>query len=265
MKIATWNVNSLKVRAPQVVEWLALNAPDVVALQEIKQTDDAVDCSPFTDAGYHLTTNGQKTYNGVALLTREPATDVRSSIANYDDPQRRFLSVRIGDVRIVNVYVPNGQSLDSPKYDYKLEWLARLRDDLANTLKEAPRLIVLGDFNIAPADADVHDPDAWQGKVLVSDAEREAYNALIDLGLVDVFRNFDQPDRSFSWWDYRAASFRRNRGLRIDLVLASTTLAAVCCASRIDNIPRGWERPSDHAPVLAEFDISQAGANRVTP
>ncbi len=256
MKIATWNVNSLKVRAAQVSDWLAGSGADVLALQEIKQTTEAVDATPFEAAGYTVVANGQKTYNGVAILSRSPVADIVVDLPGFDDEQRRYLAATIDGVRVVNVYVPNGQALDSPKYGYKLRWLDALHEAVRAEAKQHRRLVLLGDFNIAPADEDVHDPERWQGSVLVSDAERERYRRIVAAGFTDVFRLFDQPPATFSWWDYRAAGFRRNAGLRIDLILASEALAQRCCACTVDNNPRALERPSDHAPVLAQFRLA---------
>ena len=256
MKLASWNVNSLKVRLPHVRDWLAQARPDVVGLQETKLTDAAFPAHALAEAGYTGLHSGQKTYNGVALLVREglPApTDVITDIPGLDDPQRRVLAATIGDLRFVNLYVPNGSEVGSEKYAYKLDWLARLRDWLAQEARNHPHLAVVGDFNIAPADPDVHDPEEWRGKILFSEPEHAALDALTALGLEDTFRRFPQDDAVFSWWDYRMNNFKRNRGLRIDLVLASTALAEQCTASRVDVEPRRWERPSDHAPVVAEF------------
>ncbi len=254
MKIATWNVNSLKVRLPHVLQWAAEQRPDVIALQEIKQPDEDFPGDALRAAGYEGLSNGQRTYNGVALVSRDPASDPVRALPDSDDPQRRVLAATVAGVRIVNLYVPNGQSVDSDKFAYKLDWLSRLHDYLVRELRDHERLVVLGDFNIAPEDRDVHDPDLWRGKVLFSEPEHEALGRLLDLGLVDLYRQFDQPDDAYSWWDYRAAAFRRNRGLRIDLILGSHVMAERCVACGIDREPRGWERPSDHAPVWAEFE-----------
>lgn len=256
MRIASWNVNSLRVRLPQVLEWLDRHRPDVLGLQETKVTDDAFPAEALAEAGYRTACYGQKTYNGVALLSRAPAEDLQRGLPGFPDEQRRVIAASFGDLRVCDVYVPNGQSVGSDKYAYKLDWLAALEAWLAAELARHPRLLVMGDFNIAPADRDVHDPVGWEGNVLVSPAERAALAAIEDLGFADTFRLFDQPEDSFSWWDYRAAAFRRNRGLRIDLLLASAPLAAACRRAWIDREPRGWERPSDHAPALAEFDLS---------
>lgn len=255
MKIATWNVNSLNVRLGHVREWLGSAAPDVLVLQEIKQVTDAFDIAAFADSGYQALASGQKTYNGVAVASIETPKDPVTDFPGFEDPQRRILATTIDGIRVVNLYVPNGQSLDSDKYTYKLSWLAALRGFLEAELASHEHLVVLGDFNIAPDDRDVHDPEKWGDDILCSPPEREALQGLINLGLVDVFRQFPQEEKKFSWWDYRAAGFRRNAGLRIDLILASTALAEKCSACYIDREPRTWERPSDHTPVVAEFDI----------
>jgi exodeoxyribonuclease-3 len=255
VRIATWNVNSLRVRLPQLLDWLAATTPDVVALQETKSPDEHFPHAELAAAGYHSTFSGQKTYNGVALLARHAPSDAVTDIPNHTDPQRRVLAATFGAVRVIDLYVPNGQSVGSDKYAYKLAWLAALERWLAEELARHPNLVVLGDFNIAPEDRDVHDPAAWVGSVLVSEPERAALRRLESLGLIDVFRQFEQPPASFSWWDYRQAAFRRNNGLRIDLILASKALAAKCTSCTIDKEPRRAERASDHTPVTAEFTI----------
>lgn len=255
MKIATWNVNSLKVRLPHVLEWLATHQPDVLVLQEIKQTTDLFPADELAAAGYDGLASGQKTYNGVAVISRRPPLDAVTDFPDFDDPQRRVLATTIDDVRIINLYVPNGSEVGSEKYDYKLSWLSALRGFLDSELKRHGKLVVLGDFNIAPADEDVYDPEKWGDAILCSPKERAALVELLDLGLTDVFRKFEQPEKSFSWWDYRAAGFRRNAGLRIDLILTNDAMAKRCRKSYIDREPRAWERPSDHAPVVAEFDV----------
>ncbi|HEX2789430.1 MAG TPA: exodeoxyribonuclease III [Steroidobacteraceae bacterium] len=255
MQIVTWNVNSLRVRLPQLLDWLGANQPDILALQETKVIDEAFPAAEIAAAGYQVACNGQKTYNGVAILARTPLSESVLEIPSFDDQQRRVLAVNCGSVRVVNLYVPNGQSIGSDKYQYKLRWLKALRAWLRAELAQYPQLLVLGDFNIAPEDRDVHDPAAWSGSVLVSEPERAALGQLLQIGLSDVFRQFDQPPASFSWWDYRAGSFRRNNGLRIDLILASTLLAPRCTGCRIDRLARSGERASDHAPVIASFDI----------
>lgn len=253
MKIATWNVNSLRIRLPQLTQWLADNPVDVIALQETKCPDDDFPHAQIEALGYRSVASGQKSYNGVAILARQPIEDVVCDMPGYTDDQKRVLSATVGGVRIVNVYVPNGQAIDSPKYQYKLVWLQALRVFLRDELARHPRLVVLGDYNIAPEDRDVHDPKAWEGQVLVSEPERTELRALQELGLTDVYRRFEQPERSFSWWDYRMLGFRRNHGLRIDLLLASGALTEICDACHIDKTPRAWERPSDHTPVIGNF------------
>jgi len=253
MKIATWNVNSLNVRLPHVLEWLGSAQPDVLVLQEIKQVTEAFAAESFLEAGYEAIASGQKTYNGVAVISRKPAADCVTDFPGFDDPQRRILASTIGDVRVINLYVPNGHSVGSEKYEYKLAWLAALRNFLEGELKTHDRIVVLGDFNIAPENRDVYDADKWGDDILCSPAERAALATITGLGLTDVFRNFEQPEKTFSWWDYRAAGFRRNAGLRIDLILTSDAMTTSCQASYIDREPRTWERPSDHTPVVAEF------------
>ncbi|MCX7627178.1 MAG: exodeoxyribonuclease III [Methylophilaceae bacterium] len=255
MKLATWNVNSLKVRLPQVLDWLAANQPDVLCLQETKLEDAGFPVAEITAAGYRSLFSGQKTYNGVALLAKTTGTDVQAGIPGFEDDQKRVLAATFGEVRVVCAYVPNGQSVDSDKYRYKLRWLDALTAWLETERRRYSRLALLGDFNIAPEDRDVHDPKAWEGQVLVSPAERAAFANLVRLGLQDAFRLFDQPAGSFSWWDYRAAAFRRNLGLRIDHILLSEPLAQRCSACWIDTAPRRLERPSDHAPVVAEIAV----------
>lgn len=253
MKIATWNVNSLKVRLPQVLDWLTTHQPDIIGLQETKLTDANFPVEPIEALGYHVAYAGQPTYNGVAVFSKTPIGDVVTDLPGLDDPQRRVLAVTTGGIRFIDLYVPNGQAVGTDKYAYKLDWLEKLHAFLRDELARHPRLAVVGDFNIAPEPEDVHDPAEWEGKVLFSEPERAALHGLLELGLVDTFRLFPQEPQVFSWWDYRMNNFRRNRGLRIDLVLASTALAADCTAGYIDRTPRTWERPSDHAPAVAEF------------
>lgn len=255
MKIATWNVNSLRVRLPQVLAWLEQSQVDVLAMQETKLADAEFPRVELEALGYHVCFSGQKTYNGVALLSRQPCDGLVTDIPGFDDPARRVLAATTAGIRIVNLYVPNGQSVGSEKYEYKLRWLDAVTRWLQSELQAHERLVVLGDFNIAPEDRDVHDPAAWVGSVHVSEPERAALRALFGIGLVDVFRLFDQPPGTYSWWDYRGFAFRRNHGLRIDLILASQALAARCTGSHIDREPRRAERPSDHAPVLATFTL----------
>ena len=253
MKIATWNVNSLRVRLPHVLDWLEREQPDVLALQETKTEDANFPLKELERAGYQAIYSGQKTYNGVAILSRTPVVDVVTDLPGLDDPQRRILAATVNGWRVVDLYVPNGSEVGSDKYAYKLDWLAHVHSWLNQELLRHPRMVVLGDFNIAPEDRDVHDPVAWNEKILCSTPERQAFREWLALGFKDAFRCFDQPDKSFSWWDYRMNGFRRNLGLRIDHILISSELAESCRACRIDVEPRRLERPSDHAPVLAEF------------
>ncbi len=253
MKIASWNVNSLNVRMPHLSAWLATAAPDIVALQETKLEDTKFPAEALTKLGYHSVFSGQKTYNGVALLTREPVRDVVTDIPGLDDPQRRILIGTVGELRVVNLYVVNGQAVGSEKYAYKLHWLARVRDYLAAELLHFPQMIVMGDFNIAPQDRDVHDPAAWHEQILCSTPERAALAELQALGLHDSFRLFEPEAGHYSWWDYRQGAFRRNLGLRIDLILVSEALRARCGGASIDRSPRTWERASDHTPVMLEL------------
>ncbi|HEU0196543.1 MAG TPA: exodeoxyribonuclease III [Nevskiaceae bacterium] len=254
MKIATWNVNSLKVRLPQVLSWLAVNADvDVLAVQETKLRNEAFPVTEIEAAGLHCAFNGQKTYNGVALLSRQPLQDVMFDMPAFADEQKRVIAATLDGVRVIGVYVVNGQEIGSDKFAYKLRWLEALHSYLQAELAAHPELAVMGDYNIAPEDRDVHDPELWRDKILCSPVEREAFRGLLTLGLEDCFRRFEQPPASFSWWDYRQAGFRRNLGLRIDHILASTQLASRCTACTIDKTPRGWERPSDHAPMIASF------------
>ncbi len=253
--LATWNVNSLKVRLPQVLDWLGQQQPHLLALQETKLPDADFPTLEIASAGYQSVFAGQKTYNGVALLSPLPASDIVTDLPTMDDPQRRILGATLGKVRVLNLYIPNGQAVGSDKYVYKLAWLERVTAWIETELARHRYLVVLGDYNIAPEDQDVHDPLAWAGQVLCSAPERAAFRRLLDLGLKDAFRLFPQPPRSFTQWDYRAAAFRRNMGLRIDHILVSPALAAVCTACWIDQAPRRLERPSDHVPVIAEFNL----------
>ena len=253
MRLATWNVNSLKVRLPHVLDWLTTNPVDVLCLQETKQPDSDFPQAELQAAGYYSVFSGQKTYNGVAILSRVPASDTQMGIPDFADEQKRVIAASVGDIRVVSIYVPNGQSVDSDKYHYKLSWLAALCDWLKDELVRYPRLALLGDYNIAPEDRDVYDPKAWEGNVLVSDPERQQFRNLLQLGLRDGFRLFEQPDKSYSWWDYRMMAFRRNRGLRIDHILISEPLIPLCKSCVVDNAPRKLERPSDHTPVVMKL------------
>ena len=251
LKIATWNVNSIKVRLPQVLQWLADNPVDVLAVQETKMTDDKFPQAEIEAAGFHVVFSGQRTYNGVAIIARHPIEDVVKNNPLFEDEQQRLLTATIAGIRIVCAYIPNGQSLESDKYQYKLKWLDALHDYLDSERKLHPNLALLGDYNIAPEDRDVYDPAAWIGENLVSPPERAAFVRLQNLNLTDAFRMFDQAEKLFSWWDYRRMGFRLNRGMRIDHILLSPPLAARCTACVIDKVPRKWEQPSDHAPVIA--------------
>jgi exodeoxyribonuclease-3 len=259
LTLATWNVNSLKVRLGHVLDWLTAHAPDVLCLQETKLVDEQFPTAALQGAGYVALYAGQKTYNGVALLVRAGRTadpaDVVTALPGIDDPSKRLIAATVGDVRVVCAYFPNGQSVGSDKYDYKLRWIAALNAWLRTELARHPQLVLAGDYNIAPEDRDVHDPKAWEGQVLFSAPEKQAFRDLVALGLVDSFRLFEQPERSYTWWDYRMLAFRRKMGLRIDHILLSTALAPRCTACTIDVEPRRREQPSDHAPVIATLDL----------
>lgn len=254
-KIASWNVNSLRIRLPQVLDWLMREKPDVLALQETKVTDDLFPFQILQEAGYQVVFNGQKTYNGVAFLSKQPLTDLTKTLSYFNVDEKRVLGGSLGKLRIWNVYVPNGESITSEKYRYKLTWLDHLHAFLAQELQTYPELILLGDFNIAPEPRDVHDPLLWENSVLFSAPGRTKLHSLLDLGLLDCYRRHHPDSKEFSWWDYRLNAFKRNLGLRIDLILASNALAAKCVSSSIDKTARASERPSDHAPVIAEFDL----------
>ena len=273
IRIAAWNVNSLKVRLPHVLRWLQDQEKkqqpiDALCLQELKLTDDKYPHAELEAVGYLSLAAGQKTYNGVAIIVRKAAlasiaSDVATTflkpirnIPGNEDEQQRILAATIPfagtkPIRLISAYFPNGQSPDSDKFAYKLNWLSKLQTWLAEELEQNPRLALLGDFNIAPADADVHDPKAWEGQNLVSPPERNAFQEFINLGLSDSFRMFEQAPKTFSWWDYRMMGFRRNAGMRIDHILLSDALKEKCSASVVDKEPRTWEQPSDHAPVIA--------------
>ena len=253
--IASWNVNSLKVRLPRVLQWLDTHQPDVLALQETKTQDENFPTQAFLETGYQVVFSGQKAYNGVAVASRKPARVLQAGLPGMEDPQKRVLCTLVDDVCVLNLYVPNGSEVGSDKYAYKLEWLARLDEFTAELLHRHDRLILLGDFNITPADADVHDPEAWRDRIHCSQPERSALAALLARGLSDTFRLFQQEHHAFSWWDYRAGDFTHNRGLRIDLILASDALSRRCADSWIDIVPRQRQRPSDHTPVAAEFRL----------
>lgn len=254
-KIATWNVNSLRVRLPHVLQWLHDHQPDVLALQETKLIDDDFPVAEIQNAGYHVCYSGQKTFNGMAIISRIPCTDLMVNMPGLEDLQRRVIGATINNIRIFNLYVPNGESVESEKYHYKLNWLHHLKILLENELKKYPNLIILGDFNIAPEPSDVHDPVLWEGKVLFSEKERAALKEILSLGFIDCFRQQEQPEKSYTWWDYRMNAFKRNMGLRIDHIFISQALNAACQRCYIDKLPRALERPSDHAPVMAELSL----------
>ncbi|TAK87340.1 MAG: exodeoxyribonuclease III [Betaproteobacteria bacterium] len=252
-RLATWNVNSLKVRLAHLIDWLAQAKPDVACLQETKTEDASFPLAEVQAAGYQAVYCGQKAYNGVAILARSAITEVQHGIPGFADDPKRVIAATVEGIRIVCLYAPNGQSPGSDKYAYKLRWYAALAAWLKNELRARPNLAVLGDLNVAPEDRDVHDPKRWEGQIHVSAPERAAMRSVLALGLADAFRLFEQPEKEFSWWDYRLAAFQRNWGLRIDHILLSPELAKRCIACRIDKSPRRLERPSDHAPVLAEL------------
>ncbi len=253
--LATWNVNSLKVRLPQVLDWLRANPVDALCLQELKLTDDAFPAHKLVAAGYHSVFTGQKTYNGVAILSREPVQQVQYNLPNFEDAQRRLIAATLHNgMRVVCGYFPNGQAVDSDKFVYKLAWLDALHAYIQEQMRAYPMLALGGDYNIAPQDADVHDPDAWRNQLHCSVPERSRFQALLDLGLTDAYRCFDQAPKSYSWWDYRMLGFQKNKGLRIDHWLLSAQLRSQLSACTIDRAPRKWDQPSDHAPVLVRFD-----------
>ncbi len=257
MKLATWNVNSLAVRLPQLLDWLNQHQPDAICLQETKLTDDKFPNQALAAAGYRAEWFGQKTYNGVALLTRAGsvagATDVVKNIPGFDDAQARVITASVAGIRLIGAYIPNGQAPGTDKFDYKMRWLGALREWVAVELSRHPKLVLVGDYNIAPEDRDVYDPIAWAGQILCTPEERAHFRGLIEIGLIDAFRLFEQPPKSWSWWDYRMLAFRKNQGLRIDHILVSEALKSSVTACMIDKLPRKNERPSDHAPVVVEL------------
>ncbi len=253
MKLATWNVNSLAVRLPQVLAWLAAHPVDALALQETKLTDDKFPRAEIEAAGYAVQWFGQKTYNGVALLTRTPADDIAKNIVDFADAQARLIAGTVGGVRVIGAYFPNGQAPASEKFEYKMRWLLGLQAWVKAELVRHPRLVLMGDFNIAPEDRDVYDPVALAGTIHCTPEERKHFQDLLALGLVDAFRLFEQAPKSYSWWDYRMLAFRKNQGMRIDHILVSEALRPRVRACAIDKLPRKNERPSDHAPVIVEL------------
>ena len=255
LTFATWNVNSLRVRLAHIQDWLGQNQVDVLAVQETKLQDHEFPVEAFASMGYHAIYSGQKTYNGVAIFSKKKAEEVENELPGLKTPQKRFLGATYEGVRVLNFYVVNGSELGSEQFAFKMEWFCAMKQLLEKESARFERVLVLGDFNVAPADLDVHDPEAWRNRILCSDEERAALQSLLDLGYQDVFRLRNPDVQSFSWWDYRQGSFRRNAGLRIDLLLASENLARDCQKSWIDSGPRAWERPSDHVPVVAQFRV----------
>jgi len=254
LKIATWNVNSLTVRLAQVLDWMAVHQPDVLCLQETKLVDEKFPFAEFTAAGYQAQWFGQKTYNGVAFLSRTVVTDIVRNIPGFDDPQARVLAGTVQGIRVINAYMPNGQAPGTDKFAYKMRWLKALREWVAGESIDQLNLMLVGDFNIAPEDRDVYDPAAWAGQILCTPEERAHFRSLIELDLHDAFRLFEQPPKSWSWWDYRNLAFRKNQGLRIDHILLSGNLKSAVTSCLIDKLPRKDERPSDHAPVVVELN-----------
>jgi len=254
VKIATWNINSVRIRLPHILDWLKAHSPDILCLQETKVTDEAFPVEAFHNMRYQIVYAGQKTYNGVATLSRKPLDAVMTELPEIHGTQKRFVAVTTDGMRVLNVYVPNGEAVGSEKFAYKLFWLKALKRFVIKELKTYPKLAVVGDFNIAPEPRDVHDPAAWEGRVLFSEKERAAFKELVKTGLTDVFRKFEQPEKSFSWWDYRQGAFRRNMGLRIDHILCGQAMTESCTACYVDRGLRGVDRPSDHAPVVAIFN-----------
>ena len=253
MKIVSWNINSLRKRQERLLAWLASTQPEVVSLQETKCTDEQFPGLDLRAAGYHSAFHGQKSYNGVAIISKTEPRDVRAALCDEEDPQARVIAATIGEVRVYSIYAPNGQAVGSPAYDYKLKWYARLRNCLERENRE--HLVVCGDFNVAPKDEDVYDPDLWRGAIMCSDGERKAFQELCGIGLIDTLRLHRPEPGLFSWWDYRMLAFPKNRGLRIDAILASKPLAQTCTAAGIEREMRKGKEPSDHAPVWAEFSL----------
>lgn len=253
MKIATWNVNSIRVRMPHLLEWLQAAQPDVVGLQELKCLNEQLPAAGLEAAGYRFVCNGQKTYNGVAILARNELTETACDMPGFADEQKRVIAATVNGIRIVNAYVVNGQAVGSEKYAYKLRWLEALRGYIREELGRYPRLLLMGDFNIAPSPEDTHDAATWEGNILCSEPERAAFRGLLDCGLTDSYGLFPKPEQHYTWWDYRQAAFRRNMGLRIDHLLLSAPLIPACRSWQVDLAPRRLEKPSDHAPVIIDL------------
>lgn len=255
MKIASWNVNSLRVRLPHVLDWVTTEQPDILALQETKVLDENFPLEEINDVGYEVIYSGQKTYNGVAILSKNKAeSDIVTELPGLDNKQKRIFAATIDGIRVLNLYVVNGQSVDSEKYLYKLKWLEKIHQFVQTEIKKHPNYIILGDFNIVTSDDDVDDPEKWRDRIFCTDKERQALKHIKDIGFTDTYRQFEQEPGKWSWWDYRAGCFARDVGLRIDLILASESMAKKCQSSIIDRDPRTWDRPSDHAPVMAVFE-----------
>lgn len=253
MKIATWNVNSIKVRLPQVLNWLLTDQPDVLALQETKTLDENFPLAEIAAAGYQSIFSGQKSYNGVAILSRHPTQDILKDIPDLIDPQRRILVATINGIRVINLYVPNGESVDSEKYLYKLDWLQKVKAFIQQQQQKYKKIIILGDFNIAPEERDIHDPISWQDSVLFSEPERNLFKEILNLGFFDAFRLHTEEDKHYTWWDYRMGSFHRNQGARIDHILISEALKSNHKNCHIDKIPRKHVQPSDHTIIFSEL------------
>ncbi len=258
MKIATWNINSLNIRLPHVLQWLEKQPIDILCLQETKLVNAKFPVKTLRDAGWYPIFNGQKTYNGVAILSKIPAIDIQKDNPLFPDDQKRIIAATYYNIRVICIYIPNGQSVQSEKYTYKMNWLYALHQWLKEELKKYPHLILLGDFNIVVENRDIYDPAAYKGEVPMTDPERNAFYTFQNLGLVDAFRLFEQPEKTYSWWDYRQLGFPLNKGMRIDHIMLSPSLAKRCLSCAIDKTPRKWERPSDHAPMMAEIAIDSA-------
>lgn len=254
-KIASWNVNSIRVRLPQVIAWLASAKPDILALQETKIEDANFPQAELNALGYQVIFSGQKAYNGMAIISKINTEGMYKELPDMEDPQKRVLGCSLEELRFLNLYVPNGEHPTSKKYEYKLNWLQKLNNHLQSEIKQFSKMVIVGDFNIAPHDLDVYDPAKWEGQILCSGPERQAFNQILDLGFVDSYRHLSSETKDFTWWDYRLNAYKRNLGLRIDHILVSKELIKNCTACYVDRVPRGWERPSDHAPIIAEFKL----------
>ncbi len=259
LQIASWNVNSLKVRLPHVLEWLQATPVDLLGLQELKLSNEDFPLQAFETINYSAIFSGQKTYNGVAIVYNKnsmpPPSDILINLPSYADVQQRVIGATFNDIRFINAYCVNGSEIGSDKFNYKMAWFNALTQDCKSWLAQWPKLALVGDFNIAPTDTDVHDPVTWKDQILCSNQERELFQGLLNLGLHDSFRLFNQPEKLYSWWDYRQLAFQKNKGLRIDHILLSKPLASCCTRSYIDKAPRKWPKPSDHAPVITNLTL----------